>query len=136
MRIIRLSDIDEAQRRRYYRFKCSIPFRYRVIDSQHNDMDAPFVDGKTADISGSGLSFTSAAELEKDCLMECELVIDGTPVYLIGQIMRCTRSSNDDMNRFEYQIGVLFSEIEEQKREFIIKFIFHEERRQLHMRIS
>jgi len=136
LRILRLSDIDEAQRRKYYRFKCSIPLKYRVITGDRKDLNAPYSDGKTADISGAGLCFTSEVELSKDSLIECELMIDGTPIYLVGQIMRCARVTVENTDHFDYQIGVLFSEIEEQKRELIIRFIFYEERRQLHMRIS
>ena len=136
LRILRLSDIDAAQRRKYYRFKCSIPLKYRVISNDRRDLNAPYADGKTADISGSGLCFTSEVELDIDSLIECELMIDGTPVYLVGQIKRCARNTEERIDRFDYQIGVLFSEIEEQKREMIIRFIFYEERRQLQMRIS
>ena len=136
IRILRLSEIDEAQRRKYYRFKCSIPIKYRVITGDRKDLEAQYIDGKTANISGAGLCFTSVEEIRKDSLIECELMIDGTPVYLVGQIMRCARNTEGNLDHFEYQIGVLFSEIEEQKRELIIRFIFYEERRQLQMRIS
>ena len=131
LRILRVSAIDEAQRRKYFRFKHEIPFKYRVVNDYRKDLDTPYIDCRTADISGSGLSFTSAVELLKGSFLECELEFGGTPIYLIGKIMRCVRLFEEDMNHFEFQIGVLFSEIEEYKREFIIKFIFHEERRQL-----
>ena len=135
LRILRVSIIDEAQRRKYFRFKHIIPFRYRIIENYGKDFDAPYQNSKTADISGSGLSFTSMCELKKDSLLECELMIDRTPIYLIGRIMRCVRVADLDLNQFEYQIGVLFLEIEEYKRDLIIKFIFHEERRQLQTRV-
>ena len=136
IRILRLSEIAEAQRRKYYRFKCSMPFRYRVITGAKNGFDAPFAEGKTADISGSGLGFASEVKLSKDSLLEFELMIDGIPIYLVGQIKRCDRIVTDEFNHFYYQIGVLFSEIEEKNREFIIRYIFYEERRQLHLKIS
>ena len=136
LRIIRVSEIEEAQRRKYYRFKHVIPFKYRIIADYKDDINSPFLESRTADISGSGLSFKSMNELMKDSLLECELMINGTPIYLVGRIMRCMRVSEGELNHFEYQIGVLFSEIEEHKREFIIKFLFHEERRLLQTRIS
>jgi len=129
LRILRVSEIEMAQRRRYYRFKCSIPFKYRIIANINVDLGAPFIDGKTADISGSGLCFISGARLHEDCIIECELLIDDRIVYLVGKIKRCMRVAEDDSDRFYYLIGVYFSEIEEHKREWIIKFIFNEERR-------
>jgi len=129
LRILRVSDIEMAQRRRYYRFKCSIPLKYRIIKNINVDLGAPFIDGKTADISGSGLCFISDARLPPDSIIECELLIDGRIVYLVGKIKRCLRVSEDDSDRFSYLIGVYFSEIEEHKREWIIKYIFNEERR-------
>ena len=135
LRILRVSAIDEAQRRKYFRFKHEIPFQYRVITDFRKDINAPFMKSKTVDISGSGLGFTSSIELARGSLIECELMFNGTNIYLIGKIMHCVRLFEEDMNTFTYQIGVLFVEIEEYKREFIIKFIFHEERRQLKTRV-
>jgi len=136
LRILRLSEIEIAQRRRYYRFQCSIPFKYRVITNLKEDLESPYIDGRTADISGSGISFTSKARLAINSLIECEMIIDGKPVYLIGRIIRCLRVTDEDYDRFEYQVGVFFSEIEEHKRELIIKFIFNEERRIIRMHIA
>jgi len=135
LKIIRQSEIAEAQRRKYYRFKCSAPLKYRVISDSHKDRDAPFLDGKTIDISGSGLCFASAVELKKNNLIECELTIEKTTIYFVGQIMRCIRVTEEETEHISYLIGVRISEIEEPKREYIIRYIFYEERKQLRMRI-
>jgi len=136
LRITRTSVIDVAQRRQYYRFKYSIPFKYRVITKYEKSRDIPFIDGKTADISGSGLCFTTNDELNKDSLIECELTIKGKHIYLVGRITRCTRNSVNENNQYEYDVGVLFSEIEEHNRDIIIKFIFDEERRRRQIQIA
>jgi len=129
LRILRLSEIEIAQRRRYYRFKCTVPFKYRVITNLKTDLNAPFKECRTADLSGSGLSFSTKARLDMDSLIECELTIDRKPIYLVGNITRCARGTEEDADRYDYQIGVYFSDVEEAKREMIIKFIFNEERR-------
>lgn len=136
IRIFRVSDIDVTQRRQYYRFKCSIPFKYRVIKHYKKDLNEPFISGKTADISGSGLCFFSDDELPKDSLVECELNIDGKPIYLIGKTIRCLRGAENEQFRFSYEVGVIFSEIEEKNRDVIVKFIFAEERRNLKTSIA
>ena len=136
LRIAKTSDIDVAQRRQYYRFKCSIPLRYRVISQYRKNGDPDFVFGKTADISGSGLCFTAEEQIGVDSLIECELTIDGKTLYLVGQIRRCDRKMISELEQFVYDVGVLFSEIEEQKRDLIIKYIFNEERRMRRIRIA
>lgn len=136
LRIERISDVDVAQRRQFYRFKCSIPLKYRVISQYKKDGESAFITGKTADISGSGLCFTAGEQIEPDSLIECELTIDSKPIYLVGLIRRCDRKLVSELEQFVYDVGVLFSEIEEQKREMIIKYIFNEERRLRKMRIA
>ena len=136
LRIQRVSDIETTQRRRYYRFKCAIPFKYRIIANIDADMGAPFINGQTADISGAGLSFASADVLEVDSLIECELTIDSKQIYLVGKIKRCYRVQETDSESFKYNVGVFFSEIENAHREMIIRYIFNEERRQIRVGIA
>ena len=131
MRILRLSEIDSAQRRSYYRFKCAIPFKYRAITNYRKYGDTPFTDGVTVDISGAGLCFNSGAMIEIDSLVEFELFIDDRFIYFVGQIKRCDRGAPGEPDRVCYQVGVLISEIEEHQREFIIRYIFNEERRRI-----
>jgi c-di-GMP-binding flagellar brake protein YcgR len=133
LRIMRLSEIDVAQRRQYYRFKCAIPFRYRLIGdgTDRGSLSLPFLDGTTADLSGSGMCFCSPAELKVRSLIECELSIDKKHVFVIGKIARCLRRSDEDGGDvFKYEVGILFSEIEKRHRELIFTFIVDEERRQ------
>jgi len=136
MRIYRMSEIDTAQRRMYYRFSCSIPFKYRIIVNYEKDKDLPFLAGNTADISGAGMGFISKKAFKVGDIIECELTIDDTPMYLVGKITRTTRLSNEDPDRMDYQVGVHFDDMDEQKRDLIIKYIFTEERRLIRMRIA
>ena len=136
MRILRLSEIDSAQRRSYYRFRCSIPLKYRVITDYKDYKDQPFTDGVTADISGAGLCFSADVKIEVDSLIEFELQIDERIIYFVGQVRRCDRRVERSAEKHHYQTGVMFSEIEENQREFIIRFIFNEERRRIHRRIA
>ncbi|MDR1060891.1 MAG: flagellar brake protein [Clostridiales bacterium] len=139
LRIMRLSEIDVAQRRQYYRFKCAIPFRYRLIGdgSDRRILNMPFLNGTTADLSGSGMCFNASAELKVHSLIECELSIDRRQVFVIGKIARCIRKPDEESgSMFKYEVGILFSEIERRNREFIFRFIFDEERRQLSKRME
>jgi c-di-GMP-binding flagellar brake protein YcgR len=137
MRIRRLSDIDVAQRRQYYRFKCSVPLKYRIVADTKKTQDIPFISGTVADISGSGLCFNSSEELPIGSLIECVLDIEPKQVLLIGKIARCVVKKTDDSDQmFNHEVGILFSEIEERNRELIVRFIFNEERRQISKRLE
>ena len=129
MRIDRISAIDTAQRRMYYRFRCTIPFRYRFIHDPIKDMGLPFVDSETIDLSGAGLSFRSSDLVKEEQIIECELFIDEEVISVTGKVARCVPlDHNPD---FRYEVGILFSEIEQKKRESIFRFIFNEERRRI-----
>ena len=136
VRILRLSEIEIVQRRGYYRFKCSIPFQFTPAAAGANSGEAEPVVGKTIDISGSGLSFTSLEKLAAGDIIDCVLTINEKPLHLAGLIKRCNRVFDEYLERLVYNVGVYFQNIEEAKREIIIKYIFNEERRQLSMYIA
>jgi c-di-GMP-binding flagellar brake protein YcgR len=131
LRISRLGEIDVAQRRNFYRFKCDMRFKYRIITNFKDDSNKPFSEGRTTDISGSGLGFTSRERIDMESLIEFVIKLEGKALYLIGSIKRCAKIMAGDTERVVYNVGVLFSEIEEWQREQIVKYIFNEERRQL-----
>ena len=128
IRIKRSSDIAVAQRRQYYRFRCALPFLYRIINDIKHDLDSPYIETTTVDISGAGLCFRSPDTILVESLIECEVTIEDIPIYLIGKIMRCNRMTAYHKT-FRYEVGVLFSDIEPRFREMIVKYIFDEERK-------
>ena len=133
MKILRISEIDEAQRRRYYRFRCSLPVKYRVLENIDTDLEKEFKKGVTADLSGVGMCLHLNEEVNISSIIECELEIGDMDLVLIGHIVRRLRRSLVDAVPavFEYEVGILFSDITERDRDLIIKFIFEEQRRQL-----
>jgi len=128
MRIKRISDIAVAQRRQYYRFQCELPFLYRVINNLKKDLDRPYIETTTIDISGAGICFRSTNAVLVQSLIECEVSVEEIPIYLIGKVVRCSRRTTYE-NDFRYEIGVLFSDIEPRFREIIVRYIFDEERK-------
>ena len=133
MKIVRISEIDEAQRRKYYRFRCSLPVRYRILESVHSDSDTGFKQGVTADLSGVGMCLRLREEVNVNSILECEVLFGDAALVLIGNIVRRSKMNTTEENPtvFEYEAGILFSDINEHDRDFIIKFIFEEQRRQL-----
>lgn len=131
LRIARLSDIDAAQRRSFYRFRCSIDFKYRVITNFKDESDKPYLEGRTTDLSGSGLGFASDEAIEPERRIELVIKPEKKSIYLIGAVKKCVRPAGENAERAPYNIGVLFIDIEEWQRDIIVKYIFNEERRQI-----
>ena len=133
MKILRVSEIDEAQRRKYYRFSCSLPVRYRIIEDIYTDLNKEYKRGVTADLSGAGMCLRLREEVEINSIIECEIDFGNVELALVGQIVRKVQRGMFDINHgiFEYDVGILFSDIADRDRDFIIKFIFDEQRRQI-----
>ena len=133
MRVLRVSDIDEAQRRKFYRFSCELPVRYRVIEDIYTDLDKEYRHGVTADLSGAGMCLRLHEVVEVNNIVECEIDFGDVDLALIGHIVRRSKRLAVITNRmlYEYDVGILFSDIADRDRDFIVKFIFEEQRRQL-----
>ncbi|MDR3120327.1 MAG: flagellar brake protein [Clostridiales bacterium] len=136
MRVERTSEIDVAQRRQFYRFQCDIPFRYRLVSKDKKSAREPFSKGMTVDLSGSGLRFNVNDPIEKERLIECEFTIENRLIFIVGKVMRCMRKSEGESAASVYEVGLIFSEIEERDRDLIIRFIFDEERRRLKKKLA
>jgi len=138
MKIVRTSEIDQAQRRKYYRFACSLPVKYRVIEGEYDDMNKAFKDGVTADLSGGGMCLRLHEILEVDTIIECRVVFGYDDLSLIGHIVKLfDRELNlSDPAIYEHEVGILFSDITEHDRDIIVKFIFDEQLRQIQRRME
>ncbi|MCL2164298.1 MAG: PilZ domain-containing protein [Oscillospiraceae bacterium] len=133
MKIIRTSIIDDVQRRKYFRLDCLIPVKYRIIEDVDADLNMEFKDGLAANLSGVGMSLRIKERVKTPGLIECQMEFEGTVLTLVGEIVRCLDKTTDEDYRgaYNYEIGVMFTEITDHEKDFIIRFIFEEQRRQI-----
>jgi len=72
-----LSEIRKIQRRDFFRFDCSIPISYRVVEKDRiNILQRRFIKSYTRDISGGGVCIRLKERIETGELLECELFLN------------------------------------------------------------
>lgn len=131
LKIEALSVLEKVQRRQFYRFDWSIPVKYRVIESvePESEVENPYKDGITRDISGGGLSIALKEKVEMEKLVECLLPLRSDfTVKFIGKVVRSVKR-NLEASKYDYEIGVSFKKIDNKDREAVIKYIFEEQRK-------
>jgi len=124
------SSIERIQRRQFFRFDCTVPIRYRVVDTMDNAQNdaIPFIDTFTRDLSGGGICIMLMEEVKKDEIVECELALDEDKIIrFYGRVLRTAKCKPE--GKYKYEIGVRFKKIENQDREAIIKYIFMQQRK-------
>lgn len=150
-----ISELKKFQRREFYRLDCVLDITYHSINKleilltekiRRNDFTnetektacimkldeliKEYSQGIVTDLSGGGAKFISDKMLEKEStvLMTFNLQLGGMIKQL--QIQGVIISSVKMLNRTGYfEHRVKFADILKEEREFIIKFIFEEERR-------
>lgn len=135
------SNLRKFQRREYYRFSCALEMCSRsLIEDEIKAIEAkgenylaselPLKRSIIVDISGGGLRFIADQQYEKDNLVYCNyyLVVDGEnkEYSIVGKVLS-SRPVENRPGLFEHRVKYVDIDIE--KREEIIRFIFQEERK-------
>jgi c-di-GMP-binding flagellar brake protein YcgR len=128
LKIMIEGDIEKIQRRRYFRLEFVIPVRYRVLDLESKQSNALFKKGFTRDISGGGLCINIKEKLKKNDLIECELgIMEDETINCKGIIVRTDKKIIE--NRIIYRTAISINDIDEKKREKLVKYIFDKQRK-------
>lgn len=130
MKIVKISQLLRIQRRDYYRLKITKPIRFKKIyKNVDSNIVSQYHDGILIDISGGGLMFCSKKEMEKDDLLELEILIsESKKLNLFGSIVR---KQYDIQKSFLYEYGIKFENISIADKNTLMKFIFEEQRKLL-----
>ncbi len=113
------SEIERMQRREFYRLPISVKISLRKPQSNKISL------GETLDISGSGLS----VDLDIDLDLNDEVIIDlplTDEIYISDIYGKVTRKDEGQLLPFRY--GIEFNNIEKNKRERIVSYIFQIQR--------
>lgn len=134
------SNLRKHQRREYYRFSCALEMNSRTLQEeeiqameQHEELmmpGLPLQRSVIVDISGGGLRFVADYAYEVNSLILCKYQLWHEGINreynLVGKVL----SSRELENRpgvFEHRVQ--YVNVEDEKREEIIKYIFGEERK-------
>lgn len=134
--------LEKVQRREYFRFDCRMPFEYRLLEEEEREMlesgnayntDEWQLEWKKAvmlDLSGGGIRYVSSLYSEKDAFVQVRFGItieDKTEmVYAYARVLRSARNQN---NSTIYDHNVKFWRMDQGLREKIIRYIFHQQRK-------
>lgn len=135
-----LTSLRKYQRREYYRYSCAIDLETRELDEEELEfLDTPLMEFKQGllmeksvivDISGGGLRFISSKKYKPDTLLycKCDLGLEGEsdPYEIVGEVLHAIPLEKRP-GYFEYRIQ--YHNIDNRKREAIIRYIFERERR-------
>lgn len=124
-----VSEIQRIQRRQFFRFECTVPIKYRVLDYLDPEYEkTPFKKTFTRDLSGGGLCLIADEKIESNALVECIAVLgENKNVSFFGRVLRSIAREYE--NKVSYDVSVEFKKIENRDREAVIGYIFREQRK-------
>lgn len=135
------SNLRRYQRREFYRFSCAIEMAARTLADEEIKLlegrekfkaiqGFPMKKGIIVDISGGGLRFITEETYDRDSLIYCtyQLLLNGEnkECNMVGKVLSVKPVENRE-GVFEHRVKYVNIEVE--KREEIIRYIFQEERK-------
>lgn len=130
LKVEAVSEGEKVQRRSYYRLDCSLPVRFRQVESLNplHSEGIPFKQTLANNLSGGGIRLLLEDKVEVGKLIECEIPAgEGKAIRFYGKVVRYERSETE--GRFKYEAGIAYIRINENDREAVVKFIFNEQRK-------
>lgn len=133
------SNLRKFQRRDYYRFSCALEMKTRTLQADEvraiekkeipSDTERPLQKCVIVDISGGGLRFVSTYVYEVNSMVLCKYFLwingENKEFTLVGKILSVKQSENrPDV----YEHRLQYVNMDNDKREDIIKYIFDAER--------
>lgn len=131
---VRVLSVSCDQRRRYFRWRTSLPARYAVLDEGALAGGAEDVEpgawrgAVTVDISTGGVRLRTREPLEEGALLLVRVSLPEGEVEAMGRVVRAWEESPGRVAKL-YQVGVDFARLTVWGRQAIMRFICSQERR-------
>ena len=124
------------QRREFYRFECTLPLRFSVIqdnpdilrDSDPVVQSPPSLEGIIKDIGGGGVRFVSNVEVEGGSQLKCLLLVDREYIVVVGKVLH---KFSFPRSPYKFQYRVIFVGILPDEKEKIVQYVFNQQRKLL-----
>lgn len=121
--------VRRHQQRDFVRVDVNLPLRYRLVPAKPPESDeekgeAPYHEGRTLDISGSGAQVVAHEPYSVGTRLDLLLTLPGDSLVIEAEVIRVAESSNPR----EAWLGVRFTRVDERDRERIVRYIFAEQR--------
>ncbi len=118
---IKIKQINETkikQRRNYYR----LPISNKIAVYYNENFVA---NGYTKDLSEGGLRFISDVKLDLNTVVICKTFIDDEELTIKGEVTRCNIY---EKNLEQFEISLKFIELSKNIRDYIVAYIFKQQR--------
>lgn len=119
LKIKQSNETKTIQRRDYFRIDVNIPVEIYTLDNEF------ISSGYAKDLSGGGLKFISNKKLELNEELCCKINIEGKESTVKGKVIRSIMYEKDST---QFQMGIKFLELDEKIRNFIVSYIFKQQR--------
>jgi len=121
-----LTEFRKIQRRNYVRMATILPVQYRVLTKENteenNDQPIPYIETTSRDIGGGGIAINTNEALKTTTPVELIISLPRTEIRAIGKVVH--RDELPPTANMKYALGIEFTEITEQARDQIIRYIF------------
>ena len=138
LEITLLGNLEKVQRREFYRYKCIMNGKMRIVSDEEYDNPATYdlsdkelvwSDLKIIDISGGGLKIVSKMDIERNEIVMVDFKITILDVVHSFNLMARILSNNAIAGHSGlYEQRLEFLKMDQENRDIIIKFIFESER--------
>ena len=122
IRIKRISDIVENQRRQFFRIETNFKVDLKRKDSEEIEHVA------SLDISAGGMKVYTDRKIELGDILDTYFSLDETKMYIETKVVKKVRNDNI---RNRWEISLEFLNLSEKERESIIRFVFEKEREKI-----
>lgn len=119
---------ERVQRREFFRFDCSIPVGFAVINESGEQTEAGLKQGIIRDIGGGGMRLLAKDIIPIKVLIRASLMLEEDYIMIFGQVLHRENSPND---AYPYQYRVKFTAMSNTEQEKIIQFIYNQQRKAL-----
>lgn len=130
LRIQLRGELENVQRRNYYRLNCSVQVQYRIVEEMNDELNEgiPYKKTFTNNISGGGISLMLEEKIEVGRILECEMEAGQDKIIkFFGKIIRYERSELE--GKFRFEAGIAYIRINDNDREAVVRYIFEEQRK-------
>lgn len=123
--IKKIGNINKLQERDYYRLSDMLKVK-KIIQDSNNIDENDEEKCVTEDISGNGMKILSDCIHKHGDIVLCKIFIEEDIIQIVGQIVRFEKTEN---KKYNYALGIKFTEINNNDRQKIIKYIFTQQRK-------
>lgn len=126
LEVRKISKIQRFQQRKFYRFSASLPVKI-IFNTKINDLSKSIEENcHTKDISGSGMKLLCNYEYRVGDIVQCILKLNDETLKFDCEVVRIEET---DMSDYKFSMGINYINIKDIERDFIVKFIFEQERK-------